>query len=122
MRTCLITGGGGFIGSHLTEIMVREGWKVTIIDNLSSGKLENLQKIQKDIKFINLDIKDFSKLIKIRLKTDVIIHLAALVSVNKSISNPKEAFETNLNGTINILEFARKRELNKIIFASTSAV
>lgn len=121
-KKCLITGGSGFVGSHLAEKMIDKGWKITIIDNLSTGKLENLKKIKKQVKFIDADIRNFAKLNKENLKTDVIVHLAAQIYVNKSILNPKETFDINLNGTINILELAKKIGVKKVIFASSSAV
>lgn len=122
MNTCLITGGAGFIGSHLVEEMLKIGWNVKVLDNLASGDLNNFKKVQKDVDFIDMDVRNLPKLKKLKLKADLIIHLAALVSVNKSILNPKKTFDINLNGTINILEIAREQGINKIILASSSAV
>lgn len=121
-KNCLITGGAGFVGSHLAEKMIDRGWKITIIDNLSTGKLENLKKIKKQVKFINADIRNFAKLRKENLKTDVIVHLAAQIYVSKSILSPKETFDINLGGTINILELAKKIGVKRVVFASSSAV
>lgn len=122
MKSCLITGGAGFIGSHLVEAMLKLGWNVKVIDNLTSGNINNLKEVQKNIEFVNLDVRNLSKLKKLKLKADLIVHLAALVSVNKSIQNPRKTFDINLNGTINILEIAREQGINKIILASSSAV
>lgn len=122
MKKCIISGGAGFIGSHLAEKMISNGWNVTIIDNLSSGSLENLKHILKDITFIKSDVRNLSKLKNIPLKADVFIHLAALVSVNESLLNPQETFNINLNGTISVSEFARKKDIPTIVFASSSAV
>jgi UDP-glucose 4-epimerase len=130
MKKYLITGGAGFVGSHLAERLVEEGSEVTIIDNLSTGKLENISEItstllgagKNQITFIQADIRDTDGLGKINSKFDAIIHLAAQVYVHKSILNPQETYDINIAGTLNILELAKKLNIKKIIFASSSAV
>lgn len=122
MKNILITGGAGFVGSHLAERLLKEGWNIAIIDNLSSGKLDNLKKIEKQFKFINLDIRDLDELKKLNLKADVIVHLAAQIYVEQSVLNPQETFDINSKGTQNMLEFAKQRGIKKFIFASSSAV
>jgi len=132
MKNCLITGGAGFVGSCLAEKMVGKGWEVKIIDNLSTGNLENIKKIRKQVELINLDVRDLNKIKsssnakatadREKLKVDAIIHLAAQIYVEKSILDPKETLDINLNGTINILELAKEIGVKRIIFASSSAV
>jgi len=122
MKNCLISGGAGFIGSHLAERLVQEKNNVIIVDNFSSGNINNLEKVKNKIKIVRLDIRNDKKIDDILKNIDVIFHLAAIVSVQESIKNPKETFEVNLNGTINLLEGMKKNSIPKIIFASSSAV
>lgn len=113
----LVTGGAGFIGSHVVDIYVENGYKVFIADNLYSGKKEN---INKKAKFIKIDIRD--KKIKDLIfdeKIDYINHHAAQISVSKSVVNPYFDAELNILGTINILNSCVKSKVKKIIFASS---
>jgi nucleoside-diphosphate-sugar epimerase len=122
MKTVLVTGGAGFIGCHVVSELLKKKCKVTIIDNLSTGKKENLKGYFKDIKFIKGDISNLSLLKKSFKGHDYIIHLAALVSVPESVSNPCEYHEVNVTGTFNVFEAARIAKVKKVIFASSSAV
>jgi UDP-glucose 4-epimerase len=129
MNSILITGGAGFVGSHLAEQLVEKGYEVTIVDNLSTGKMSNIPKIKdqrskiKDqITFVKADIRDIARLNKIKGNFDAVVHLAAQIYVEKSILDPKETYDINLNGTFNILDFAREKRISKFIFASSSAV
>ena len=105
-KKILVTGGAGFIGFHLCTKLTELGADVTIYDNLSSGKMENVKDIPK-AKFIKGDILDLKHLLSLE-KFDLIYHLAAQVVVPYSMENPTEDFETNAHGTINVLEKARK--------------
>ncbi len=105
-KKMLVTGGAGFIGFHLCKKLLDFTPHVTIYDNLSSGKLENVKDLKKAI-FIKGDILDLRKLCSLE-KTDTIFHLAAQVVVPYSMDNPIEDFETNAHGTLNVLEKARK--------------
>lgn len=117
----IITGGAGFIGSHLVEFLSSKGHSVKIIDNLSSGKLANLSKVQDQIDFLKLDILNYDKLRKIIQDTDGIFHHAALTSVPDSFFKPK-AYETvNVKGTENILRVAKEFKI-KVVFASSASV
>ena len=118
-KRILVTGGAGFIGFHLCKKLTDLGLDVTIYDNLSSGKMENLKDVAR-AKFVKGDILDLKKLCNIG-KADVIIHLAAQVVVPYSMENPTEDFETNARGTLNILEKARKDD-SRLVFASSAAV
>jgi nucleoside-diphosphate-sugar epimerase len=122
MKTVLVTGGAGFIGSHVVSELLKKKCKVTIIDNLSTGKKANLKGYFKDIKFIKGDITNLSLLKKTFKGHDYIIHLAALVSVPESVSNPLDYHRVNVTGTFNVLEAARLSKVKKVIFASSSAV
>lgn len=118
----LVTGGAGFIGSHLTHRLVELGAHVTVLDNLSTGKKENLKDILDQITFIQADITDQEICIQATKNQKIIFHLAALVSVPQSLENPTSCFETNVYGTFNLLEAARKNSVERFILASSSAV
>ncbi len=118
----LITGGAGFIGSHLTEGLLKEGFSVRILDNLSTGKKENIASFQDKIEFLEGDIRDFETCMKATEEIDIIFHLAALGSVPRSIENPQETISVNIFGTTNIFFASIKRGIKKIIYASSSSV
>lgn len=118
-KNILVTGGAGFIGFHLTKKLTELGANVTIYDNLSSGKIENVKDNPK-AQFTQGDILDLKKLLALP-KFDVIYHLAAQVVVPYSMENPTEDFETNARGTLNVLEKARKDKA-RLLFASSAAV
>jgi len=118
-KKTLVTGGAGFIGSHLCEKLLDFTPNLTIYDNLSSGKMENLTDLSK-ANFVKGDILDLKKLYRVE-KAELIFHLAAQVVVPYSMENPVEDFETNARGTLNILEKARKDDA-KLVFASSAAV
>ncbi len=118
-KNILVTGGAGFIGSHLCKKLSSLTQNLTIYDNLSSGKVENVKHLPK-VHFVRADILDLKKL-QSQEKTDLIYHLAAQVVVPYSMENPIEDFETNARGTLNVLEKARKDDA-RIVFASSAAV
>lgn len=118
-KKILVTGGAGFIGFHLCTKLTALGADVTIYDNLSSGRIENVKDVPK-AKFIKGDILDLNHLLSLE-KFDIIYHLAAQVVVPYSMENPTEDFETNAHGTVNVLEKARKDKA-RLIFASSAAV
>jgi UDP-glucose 4-epimerase len=121
-KTVLITGGAGFIGSHLAEKLVALKYKVIVIDNLYSGKKANLIKIKNKINFYKIDIRNNLKLEKIfKKKIDVVIHLAALADIVPSIQNPKNYYETNVTGTFNLLMLAKKYNIKKFIYSASSS-
>jgi len=118
-KKIIITGGCGFIGSNLVQYLYRIGsYDITIIDNLSTGYVKYLNSL-KNIKIINADITNFKIINDLFNNCEIIIHLAALGSVIDSIKNPSINFKTNVLGTFNVLECARQKHVDKIIFAST---
>ncbi len=118
----LVTGGAGFIGSHLCETLLGAGAKVIVYDNLSSGRIEYVRELlEKEVRFVQGDIRDSIALEKAGRDCEIIFHLAAQTSVPFSMEKPKEDFEVNAQGTLNVLEIARKKDA-RIIFASTAAV
>lgn len=120
----LITGGAGFIGSHLCDKYTREGHTVLCLDNFMSGNLTNVRHLLdcRNFKLIKGDIRDFSLLEKIMQGVDVIFHLAAQIHVDRSYIEPQLTYEVNVIGTQNILEVARIYDAKKVIYASTSEV
>ena len=116
-----VTGGAGFIGSHLTKILVDQGHKVTVIDNLRTGKKENLESMKEKIIFVKGDVLDNKLLNETIMDVDGVFHQAALASVQDSFSKPDEYNEVNVNGTENILKLAKKNDF-KIVYASSSSV
>ncbi len=117
----IVTGGAGFIGSHLVEYLVKKHHNVTVIDNLKNGKLKNIQNVKKDIKFFKIDILNYDSLKKIVKDTDCIFHHAALTSVPNSFTQSKNYNNVNVVGTENILKLSEKFGF-KVIFASSAAV
>jgi UDP-glucose 4-epimerase len=115
----IVTGGAGFIGSHLVRSLLALGHQVLIIDNLSTGKVENLP-IQNIL--INDSLNSVSKLVTLFYRKDIVFHLAAQASVPRSIENPRLTFEVNIDGTMNVLEAAVHAGVRKVVFASSSAV
>lgn len=121
MKNFLITGGAGFVGSHLAEGLLKNGNSVTVLDNLITGKMSNLEKIKNKINFINGDIRDKKLLKKICNNMDGIFHQAAKASVPESFNKPKEYHDVNVNGTENIFSQAKEYGI-KVIYASSSSV
>ncbi|WP_287589147.1 NAD-dependent epimerase/dehydratase family protein [Candidatus Borrarchaeum sp.] len=115
----LITGGAGFIGSHLASELLKKGYSVRIIDNLYTGKREN---VPKNAEFIFGDIRKINDLKDLLKDVECIFHHAAHVSVPESVRNPILDFDINVNGTFFLLEDARKHEVEKFIFASSAAI
>jgi UDP-glucose 4-epimerase len=120
----MITGGAGFIGSHLCDKYVHEGHTVLCLDNFINGNLMNIRHLlsSRNFKLINGDIRDFDLIEKITRDVDAIFHLAAQIHVDRSIIEPGLTYGINVLGTQNILEVARMSDVDKIIYASTSEV
>lgn len=117
----LITGGAGFIGSHLAEALINKGNEIIIVDNLIRGKLNNLEDIEDKIKFLNGSITDFELMKKTIIKVDIVFHLAAVSRVMPSIENPELCFETNVKAT-EIISRLCSIYNKKLIFASSREV
>ena len=117
----LVTGGAGFIGSHIAEYLVRRGDDVTVLDNLITGSKENLTKISDKINFVNGDIRDHKLLEELVSDTTGVFHEAALASVQQSFSMKDEYIDVNVTGTENIFKLAKEYGF-KIVYASSSSV
>ncbi len=120
-KTYLVTGGAGFIGSHLVEALVERGDEVIVYDNLSSGYERNLAPFRDRIRFIQADVRDEAALAKAMASVDFVFHEAALVSVFDSVERPLDNHAINLTGTLNILEAARAAGVRRLVMASTAA-
>ena len=118
----LVTGGAGFIGSHIVKELIRQGQKVTVLDNLSSGKLDNLAPVKNKIALIQGDICDLALVQKACKGVDYVLHLAALISVAESMAKPQETAQINVQGTVNVLEAAKQCEVKRLVFSSSAAV
>jgi len=120
----LITGGAGFVGSHLCEKYVKEGHNVICLDNFLNGNLNNIKQLAdcRNFKLVNGDIRDRKLLNKISARVDVIFHLAAQIHVDRSYIEPRLTYDINVMGTQNVLEAARFHDIDKVIHASTSEV
>ena len=118
----LITGGAGFIGSHLSERLLGLGAQVTVLDNMSSGRRSNLASIQGKIEIIEDSVTDLVTCLQAAYDKAYIFHLAAMVSVSESMQKPYDCYTINLTGTANILEAARRQSQPTVFIASSSAI
>ncbi len=121
---CLVTGGAGFIGSHLCEKLLEEGHKVVALDNLMNGQLSNLEafKNHQNFEFVNIDIRDREKCFSlVSYQFDWIFHLAALADIVPSIESPDEYYDINVGGTFNILELGKQSGVKKFLYAASSS-
>jgi len=117
----LVTGGAGFIGSHLVEKLLKQNKKVIIIDNLSTGRIENIKKFKNKVRFIQADISKKGNWEKIITKNSYVFHLAALADIVPSIKFPQKYFNANVKGTLNIVEACKDKGIKKIIYAASSS-
>jgi len=122
MRAYLVTGGAGFIGSHVAEALVKRGERVKVLDNFFTGKRENLASIDGDITLVEGDVRDAALYREVLDGVETVIHLAALHEVVRSVECPIETHEVNLSGTLNLLLGARRAGVTKFVFASSSTV
>ncbi|CAI2358492.1 NAD-dependent epimerase/dehydratase [uncultured virus] len=120
----LLTGGAGFIGSNIAAYLVELGHQVTVLDNLSTGFLDNIANLidNPSFTFVKGDITDLDTCIRVSSGHDVICHQAALGSVPRSVNQPLNSHNSNVNGFINILEAARTNNIKKVVYASSSSV
>ncbi|MGN1058436.1 MAG: NAD-dependent epimerase/dehydratase family protein [Candidatus Avelusimicrobium sp.] len=120
--TCLITGGAGFIGSHIARALINKGHTVLVFDNFSSGSMANLAPVADKIHIIKGDICNFNALLGAFEGVDYVFHQAALVSVPQSVQEPLQTWQINVQGTANVLEAARQKGVKRVMFACSSAI
>lgn len=118
----LVTGGAGFIGSHIAETLLKRGETVRVFDNLATGRQINLQALQGRVQFIQGDLREFDGVKAAMEGVEVVFHQGALASVPRSITDPVGSLETNINGTQNVLLAARDASVRRVVYASSSSV
>jgi len=121
-KKALVTGGAGFIGSHIVDALVSSGCKVTVLDDLSTGRLSNLEHLKDNITFYKGDIRDRKALDTAVKDCEVIFHQAAVVSVPQTVEDPVGSAMVNEVGTLSLLESARKNNVKRVVLASSCAV
>ncbi len=122
IKKALVTGGAGFIGSHLVDALLSDGCQVVVLDNLSTGRISNLEHIRDKISFYKSDICDRKALDTAVKDCEVIFHQAAIVSVPQTVGDPVGSAMVNEMGTLSVLESARKHNVKRVVLASSSAV
>jgi len=118
----LVTGGAGFIGSHIAQRLLKDGHEVRILDNLTTGRLDNLAAFADDVEFVEGDIRDPAVLEQVCAGCELVFHQAAVVSVPYSVDHPQETHDVNIQGTFNVLQAARSQGVRRVMFACSAAV
>jgi UDP-glucose 4-epimerase len=118
----LVTGGGGFIGSHLARRLLRDGFEVRVLDNFATGRRENLLDVWDDVELVEGDIQSYERVHNAVRGCHVVAHLAALPSVPRSVQDPLTSNATNVTGTLNVLLAARDSGIGRLVYASSSSV
>ena len=121
-KHALVTGGAGFIGSHLVDELVAGGCRVTVLDNLSTGHRRNIAHLEERIDFVEGDIRDAALLDQVIRGCEVVFHQAAVVSVSQSVEDPAHSCEVNDLGTVRVLDASRRAGVRRVVLASSSAV
>lgn len=121
MRSYLVTGGAGFIGSHLAEALVRRGDRVRVLDNLCTGDLANLEPVKDHVEFIPGDVADADAVDRAARGVDCIFHQAALASVPMSVEKPLATHAACVTGTVNVLDVARRQGVRRVVYAASSS-
>src|SRR5437588_1478681 len=117
----LVTGGAGFIGSHIVAALLRQGLRVRVLDDLSTGHEENLCEIGGDIEFIRASVTDRTALNRALDGVEIVFHEAAIPSVPRSVENPRDTHEASVNGTFSLLQAARDKMVRRIVYAASSS-
>lgn len=120
-RKCLVTGGAGFIGSHLVDALVSKGCDVAVIDNLSTGRMENLIDVENKIELIKRDVSERGDWEETFSEVDWVFHLAALADIVPSIKQPEDYFCANVTGTFNVLQASLKAKIRRFVYVASSS-
>ena len=122
MNRYLVTGGAGFIGSHIARRLLAKGDEVVILDDFSTGREENIRDLEGQVSVVRGDVRDEATVESCAERCDAVFHLAAFISVPASIEKPRLCEEINVSGTLNVLEAARKKGVARVVFSSSAAV
>lgn len=121
MTNYLVTGGAGFIGSHLATRLIKDGHRVRVFDNLSTGALHNLEHIKDDVEFVQGDLRDLAAVEQATAGVEIVFHQAALASVPRSVEHPLDTHEACVTGTIHVLDAARRSGVQRVVYAGSSS-
>jgi UDP-glucose 4-epimerase len=122
MKRVVVTGGAGFIGSHLVKKLLDSGVSVTVLDNLSTGRVSNIETVREHVEMVDADVRSLDSLTRPLHGADVVFHLAALPSVPRSLRDPVTTHEVNATGTVNVLVKSREASVSRVIVASSSSI
>ena len=120
-RRALVTGGAGFIGGHIVERLLLEGWEVRVLDDFSTGRAENLASVASQIELLKGDVRDVALVTRAVEGVEVVFHEAAVPSVPRSVEEPVRTNDVNVNGTLNVLEQARQAGVRRVVYAASSS-
>ncbi|HSO37425.1 MAG TPA: SDR family oxidoreductase [Labilithrix sp.] len=118
----LVTGGAGFIGSHIGQRLLGDGHEVVVLDNFSSGSRANVAAIGEGVRVVEGDVRNLAIVEECAAGCDVVFHQAAIVSVPYSVEHPQESHDVNIQGTLNVLQAARKAGARRVVYASSAAI
>src|SRR5438045_3055808 len=121
MTVCLVTGGAGFIGSHLVEALLERGHRVRVLDNFSTGDPSNLERVRQDIEVHEGDVIDIETIKRAVRGVEVVFHQAALASVPRSIADPLATHAACVTGTLHLLQSAREAGVRRVVYAASSS-
>jgi UDP-glucose 4-epimerase len=120
---CIVTGGAGFIGSHLVDRLLGDGHEVTVLDNFSTGRRDTLDHVKSNpnLSIHNIDIAEFETILAHFARVDWVFHVAALADIVPSIENPLVYYRSNVDGTVNVLEASRRHGIKRFIYTASSS-
>ena len=116
----IVTGGAGFIGSHLVDALLTQGDEVTVLDNFSTGRPENLSHVEDEVELVEVDLSLYGTWTKYFKGLDRVFHLAALADIVPSIENPDTYYQANVTGTFNVMKACKEFNIGKVVYPASS--